>query len=1211
VPPTNTSQGFTLTINSALSVTTPSLPQGDAGANYSQSLQASGGTLPYTWSIPAASLPAGITLNTSTGLISGTTNSTGPFSITATVTDNIGATAQQAYTLTINPQLTISTPPTLNSGTVGSAYSQTLTATGGASSSYTWSIISGQLPNGLSPNGATISGTPTASGTFTFTAQVTDAISISATKVFTITIASGLTIVTAPTLPNGSIGTSYGVTLTAQGGTSPYTWAVTAGALPTGLTLGPTAGGISGNPTSSGAFSFTVTVTDSNNVTTTKSFTITIASSLTITNAPTLPSGVVGGAYSQTLTATGGTGPYSWAITAGALPGGLNFGTGGSITGTPTTGGTFNFTVQVTDSTSLTATKSFSLSIAALLAITTQPTLPSGGVGASYSQALAAVGGTAPYTWSVTAGALPGGLSLDPTGGTITGTPSTVGNFSFTVQVRDNNSVTTTEAFTLAIVSALTITSAPTLPVGAVGVSYSQSVVVVGGTSPYTWSISSGGLPAGLSLAPASGAITGSPTSAGSFTFTVQVMDSTSLTQTKAFTIVVVAGLTVTTAPVLPSDSVGVSYTATLAAAGGQSPYTWSVTAGGLPAGVVLDAKSGAVFGTPTASGTFSFTATVTDSASNTAAKQFTISIAAGLTITTAPVLPNGAVSATYSAALNAVGGAAPYAWSVTQGALPAGLTLDPASGLITGSPSAAGEFTFMVQVTDSSSATATKTFNLVISASLVISTPATLPIGSVGVPYSLTLVAIGGSGSYQWTITSGTLPPGLALTANNGVISGTPAGSGTFVFTLNVTDSDGHAASQQFSLTIASGIAISTAGQLPSGSVGGAYSQTLNAVGGTPPYRWAVASGTLPGGLALNPATGVISGTPLANGTFHFTVQVTDNTGATASLQFTLTIGSGLAITSSSLPQGYLGQVYPSFQFAQAGGVSPYTWSIITGALPPGLVLTGKGAVSGTPSEAGTFPFTVQVTDSNGATASQACTISINPLPQVKPSGLPESSTAAQQINFGVALASAYPLAVTGTITISFAPDAVAPAIDPAIQFSTGGTTVNFTIPANETNAVFGPSNATQIGLQTGTVSGTITLSFTSEAGNVPLTAPNPTTITIPRAAPTITAVQLVTNSNTLQVEVTGFSTPRELTEADLTFTPASGASLQTTSAIIDLTAVGQQWFQSAASAQYGSQYILVLPFTASQGSISAVASVTVTLKNSSGSSAAASASF
>jgi hypothetical protein len=1210
-------QAFSLNVIAGPTITTATtLPQGEINATYSPvTLAASGGTgTGYTWSLASnSSLPAGLLLS-SAGVISGTPTASGPFSFTVQVTDSAGGVGTQAFSVTIQTGPTITNAPTLPNGTQNVTYmSVTLTATGGTPP-YTWSISAGSLPAGLTLDGnaGTISGTPTASGTSTFTVQVQDAKGVTGTKQFTITIASGLTIVTAPTLPNGSVGTPYGVTLMAQGGTSPYTWTITAGALPAGLTLGSATGGISGNPTSSGPFSFTVQVTDSNQVTATKSFTITIASSLTITNAPTLPSGVVGGAYSQTLSAAGGTGPYAWAITAGALPGGLNFSPGGSITGTPTTGGTFSFTVQVTDSTSLTATKSFSLSIAALLAITTQPTLPSGGIGASYSQPLTAVGGTAPYTWSIVSGSLPGGLVLDPTGGTISGTPTSVGNFSFTVQVRDNNSDTTTEAFTLAIVSALTITSAPTLPVGAVGASYSQSVVVVGGTSPYTWSISSGGLPAGLSLAPTSGAITGSPTSAGSFTFSVQVVDSTSLTQTKAFTIEVVAGLTVTTAPVLPSDSVGVSYTATLAAAGGQAPYTWAVTAGGLPAGVVLDAKSGAVFGTPTASGTFSFTVTVTDSASNTAAKQFTIGISAGLTITTAPVLPNGAIGAAYSAALNAVGGDVPYAWSVTQGALPAGLTLDPASGSITGSASAAGEFTFTVQVTDSSSATATKTFNLEISASLTISTPATLPIGSVGVPYSMTLVATGGSGSYQWKITSGTLPAGLVLAVSTGAISGTPAGSGTFVFAVDVTDSAGHAASQQFSLTIVSGIAISTSAQLPSGSVGGAYSQALTAVGGTPPYRWAVSSGTLPGGLALNPATGAISGTPLANGTFHFTVQVTDNTGATASLQFTLTIGSGLAITSgTTLPQGYLDQVYPSFQFAQAGGVSPYTWSVTKGALPPGLVLSGTGAVSGTPSAAGTFTFTVQVTDSNRATASQPCTISINPLPQVNISGLPESSAAAQQINFSVALASAYPLAVTGTITISFAPDAVAQAVDPAIQFSTGGTTVNFTIPANKTNAVFGPSNLTQIGLQTGTVSGTITLSFTSDAGGVQLTAPSPTAITIARAAPTITAVKLVTSSNTLQVEVTGYSTPRELTEADLTFTPASGASLQTTSAIIDLAAAGKQWFQSTASAQYGSQYILTMPFTASQGSISSVASVTVTLKNSQGASSAVSASF
>jgi hypothetical protein len=116
---------------------------------------------------------------------------------------------------------------------------------------------------------------------------------------------------------------------------------------------------------------------------------------------------------------------------------------------------------------------------------------------------------------------------------------------------------------------------------------------------------------------------------------------------------------------------------------------------------------------------------------------------------------------------------------------------------------------------------------------------------------------------------------------------------------------------------------------------------------------------------------------------------------------------------------------------------------------------------------------------------------------------------------------------------------------------------------------------------------------------------------ITIARSVPSITNVSIVKSANGFEIHVTGYSTPRELTEADLTFTAAAGANLQTTSVTEGLTAVAQQWYQSATSAQYGSQFILVLPFTASQGSISAVGSVTVKLKNSEGISPGASANF
>jgi hypothetical protein len=204
------------------------------------------------------------------------------------------------------------------------------------------------------------------------------------------------------------------------------------------------------------------------------------------------------------------------------------------------------------------------------------------------------------------------------------------------------------------------------------------------------------------------------------------------------------------------------------------------------------------------------------------------------------------------------------------------------------------------------------------------------------------------------------------------------------------------------------------------------------------------------------------------------------------------------------------------------------------------------------------------------------------------------------------VSLASGYSLDITGTATLSFQPDAVAAADDPAIQFSTGGRTASFTIPANATSA------SQHISLQTGTVSGSIKLTFALQAAGADLpVAGLDRTITISRSAPTIQSVQVIKSAGAFQIKVVGFSTPRELTQAHLKFTATAGGNLQTTDITESLSDVGTPWFQSATSTQFGSQFILLLPFTATQGSIDTVASVTVALTNSQGTSQAAGASF
>jgi len=267
--------------------------------------------------------------------------------------------------------LSINTYTPLLSGLVGQSYSQTIQATGG-SGSYIFSVTSGNLPSGLSlSSDGVLSGTPTQAGTFTFTIKVTDSSNPAktATKEFTITVNEQTQPFTITTegLPDGIVGTEYNATLSASGGTTPYTWSLISGSLPTGLTLS-NAGVISGTPSAAGTYNFSVKVEDSSSPKkqATKQFSINVneqTQPLTITTE-SLPDGIVGTQYSATLSASGGMPPYTWSINSGSLPNGLtpNSSTG-AISGTPIEQGTYSFTVQVQDADSNTAAKNLSITI--------------------------------------------------------------------------------------------------------------------------------------------------------------------------------------------------------------------------------------------------------------------------------------------------------------------------------------------------------------------------------------------------------------------------------------------------------------------------------------------------------------------------------------------------------------------------------------------------------------------------------------------------------------------------------------------------------------------------------------------------------------------------------------------------------------------------------------------------------------------------------
>jgi Putative Ig domain len=286
----------TITIVLPVTFTTTTLPNGSNGVGYSQTLVTSGGVSPILFSLGSGHLPAGLTIN-SAGTILGTPSSSGTSTFTVNATDNGGMTphivvASPSYSITITPPPPLSIPvSTMPGGLVNSSYNASIVPAGpGGVPPYSWSIVSGTLPPGLSLNSSSgvISGTPTVDPScaqypclYTFFPKVQD----SAIPPQTATSSTGVTITISnvpplqavtPTLPTADVNVPYSGTLKATGGLQPYTWSIVAGQLPSGLTLGPATGLISGSPILATTANFTVQVKDANSNTATQALTITV-----------------------------------------------------------------------------------------------------------------------------------------------------------------------------------------------------------------------------------------------------------------------------------------------------------------------------------------------------------------------------------------------------------------------------------------------------------------------------------------------------------------------------------------------------------------------------------------------------------------------------------------------------------------------------------------------------------------------------------------------------------------------------------------------------------------------------------------------------------------------------------------------------------------------------------------------------------------------
>ncbi len=492
----------------------------------------------------------------------------------------------------------------------------------------------------------------------------------------------------------------------------------------------------------------------------------------------------------------------------------------------------------------------------------------------------------------------------------------------------------------------------------------------------------------------------------------------------------------------IPPGVAGEPYTPfSMVATGGAGASSWS--GDDLPAGLSIS-PNGQISGTPQTSGLFPGVVInlVGLGGFGTTSSTFTILITAMPAISGAATL-EVTLGSTVSASYTVRGGQAPYTWSATN--LPSGLSINTATGALTGTPPRSGNFPFSIDLVDVNK-TSAPPFSVTLSV-LGITTSSPLPTASPSTAYSQSFSAAGGTGPY--TFSASGVPPGMSFTTS-GVLGGFAKTPGTYSLNVTVTDANKFSASSAFTLVVTTPGPISVSGgALPNGTAGVPYSATLAASGGAPPYSWTITAGALPDGLSLSPA-GTISGTPSRAATYTFTATATDTSAGKASAAISISIAPApLKITTSSLPNAIQGSDYPVQILAASGGTAPYTFAVSSGQLPPGITLSG-GQAGGNPSQPGTFDFTVTVTDS--ATPSVTASGSLEIVVKPSQAGLILSSAS---LSFTLTTgASVLPGASGITVQSSVVTELLhySVAVNPAVTWLdvTSGTATGSTTPGN-----------------------------------------------------------------------------------------------------------------------------------------------------------------
>jgi hypothetical protein len=718
------------------------------------------------------------------------------------------------------------------------------------------------------------------------------------------------------------------------------TYVVATGELPIGVELNALTGELTGTPGAAGAYTFAVDAFGAaESLRTRREFTLVAADPPAwVTEA--IPDATVGAPVSAQLIAADAT---HFSVSAGVPPG-LQLSVGGLMSGIPTATGAYSFTVSAALSPPgapgrLSSDRTFAFGVGALPLWQTASALEAAPTGVAFSRNLVA---TNAVSYSLFAGALPTGSTLSPAG-VLSGTPTEAGAYLFTVKAASAaDSIFSTRAFSVRIETPPTWVTPPALTPRATG---SIISLQLNATLAYSYAMAGGGLPPGLTLSPATGAIAGTATTPGDYAFVVRAFSpAPAIHVDRAFSLQV-ATTPVWTTTAIPDAALGASYSTQLDA---TSAVYYSVASGRLPAGLSLN-SGGLLSGEPTEDGTF--TASIKASSVTSAVfatKTFSFGVQQKPEFFTNTPLAEAQLGVAQSRTFNAANA---VAYTLASGALPPGMTLSTA-GAFYGTPSAAGSFSFVVKATSPSAGIfATKSFAMIVAAKPTWSTPGALQNAATGMPLSYTLSA---TNAVKYSLVSGAVPGGVAL-SEFGLLEGIPATAGSYSFTVSAVSAGVSIFTQRAFTVLVADTPVWTTPAIPAATKDAPYSFQL---GASAAVSYSILSGSLPSGITMT--DGLLSGSAATESSNSFVVRATSAAfNVYADQAFSMLVAVKPAWATGETLSGVASDEPMSLQLNASSTVA-YT---ATSALPPGVALSSSGVLSGAPTTPSSASFTIRAT--------------------------------------------------------------------------------------------------------------------------------------------------------------------------------------------------------------------------------------------------------